>query len=175
MSNLSAATHKSKYAAALVVFSSALCASRLDAANTELFRVERNTNSNYVRYDARTRADGSLDPKAPLTAYWILPAEKGRREGLSWLEEKLAYGFSVARSPDGYSVTLVAFDRRRLAVRRGAASWQAEIEIQGKPAILRRIWVQASETVLGPRVEWIELTGVDRATQGLLSERIVNR
>jgi hypothetical protein len=156
------------------VLVSVFCTSRIDAANTELFRVERSTNNNYVRYDARTRADGSLDPKTPMIAYWILPSEKGRREGLTWLEEKVAYGFSAARVPDGYTVTLVAFDRRKLAIRRGAASWHAEVTIQGKPAILRRIWVQASDTVLGPRVDRIELTGVDRATRELLSERIDN-
>jgi hypothetical protein len=175
VSNLSAARNQNEHAAAAIVLAAVFCSSRIDAANTELFRVERNTNGNYVRYDARTRADGTLDPKAPVTAYWILPAEKGRREGLSWLEEKLAYGFSVTRAPDGFTVTLIAFDQRRVAIRRGAASWHAEVAIQGKPAVLRRIWVQASETVLGPHVEWIELSGVDRASQAALTERIVNR
>ena len=32
----------------------------------------------------------------PVVAYWVLLAEDGRRDGLSWLELQLAYGFSVA-------------------------------------------------------------------------------
>jgi hypothetical protein len=152
-----------------------LLAARVDAANAELFRIERNTNENYVRYDVRLRSDGSLDPKAPVTAYWILPSENGRREGLTWLEEKLAYGFSLKRSTDGLSLSLVAFEARSVAIRRVAASWRAEITIGGKRALLKRIWVQTTGTVLGPRVDWIELTGIDVRSNETVSERIINR
>jgi hypothetical protein len=153
----------------------ALSSLRTDAANIELFRVERNTNANYVRYDARVQADGTLDPKSPITAYWILPAERGKREGLTWLEEKLAYGFSVSRRDDGFSVTLIAFDRRRVAIRRSATSWRAEVQIAGHRAVLRRIWVQVADSLLGPHVEWVELTGLDERSNQVVSERIANQ
>jgi hypothetical protein len=44
-----------------------------------LFIVERSKNANVVHYDARLTADGKLDPKEPVTAYWVLLAEDGRR------------------------------------------------------------------------------------------------
>jgi hypothetical protein len=158
-------------AAAVILF----CSARIDAASTELFRIERNTNANYVRYDARIRDDGSLDPRAPVSAYWVLPGEKGRREGLSWLEEKLAYGFSVTRTHDGYALALTAFDERKLALRRGESSWRAEVIIAGKHAVLQKIWVQVSGTVLGPHVDWVELHGRDTRSKDRISERIVNQ
>jgi len=35
-----------------------------------LFIIERNKNANVVHYDARLTADGKLDPKEPVIAYW---------------------------------------------------------------------------------------------------------
>src|SRR4030043_353480 len=74
-----------------------------------LFIIERSKNANVVHYDARLTADGKLDPKEPVIAYWILLAEDGRRKGLSWIEKKMAYGFTIKpdRSVKGYKMTLV--------------------------------------------------------------------
>jgi hypothetical protein len=60
-----------------------------------LFTIERSKNANVVHYDARLTADGELDPKEPVIAYWIRLAEDGRREELSWIEKKKAYGFTI--------------------------------------------------------------------------------
>ena len=53
-----------------------------------LFIIERSKNANVVHYDARLTADGKLDPKEPVIAYWVLLAGNGRREKLSWIEKK---------------------------------------------------------------------------------------
>ena len=64
-----------------------------------LFIIERSKNANVVHYDARLTADGKLDPKDPVIAYWVLSAEDGRREELSWIEKKKAYGFDIKPAP----------------------------------------------------------------------------
>ena len=60
-----------------------------------LFIIERSKNANVVHYDARLTADGNLDPKEPVIAYWVLLAKDGGREKLSWIEKKKAYGFTI--------------------------------------------------------------------------------
>jgi len=75
-----------------------------------LFIIERSKNANVVHYDARLTADGKLDPKQPVIAYWIMLAKEGRREELSWIEKKKAHGFHIKPDPsvNGYKMTVVA-------------------------------------------------------------------
>jgi hypothetical protein len=101
-------------------------------------------------------------------------ATNGGREGLSWLERKVAYGFTTLREPQGLGLKLVAFDRRVLHVPRVDGKFRAELAILGRPARLERIWVQVERAFLGPHVRWIDLHGVDLVTGKPLVERISN-
>ncbi|MDR0486144.1 MAG: DUF4833 domain-containing protein, partial [Elusimicrobiota bacterium] len=49
------------------------------AESSNLFRIERNKNANIVVYDAVLSADGTIDKKKPVDAYWILNAKDGKR------------------------------------------------------------------------------------------------
>ena len=69
-----------------------------------LFIIERSKNANVVHYDARLTADGKLDPKEPVIAYYVMLAEDGRRKELNWIEKKMAYGFDIEAGPVGRRV-----------------------------------------------------------------------
>jgi hypothetical protein len=164
-----------RFASALLLGLSFTWALPSFAESQELFRLERSTNRNAVRYDVRTLPSGALDPHEPVTAYWLLLAEDGRREGLTWLERSMAYGFHVSQASAGVDLRLVAFDRRIVHVRRKGDRFRAEVAIAGKEAVLRRIWVQVEGSLLGPKVRFIDLFGVDPQTGKSVVERIVNR
>jgi len=140
----------------------------------ELFRVERSTNRNVVEYDIRLLPDGNVDKQRPIDAYWRLLAEDGRREQLTWLEGQLAYGFSVEPRSDGFVLTLRPLAHRAVRVTKSGGHWRAAIKVSGKPAILRRVWVQAEGSLFGPRVRWVELHATDERTGEPLVERISN-
>ena len=74
-------------------------------------------------------------------------AEDGHREGLNFIEKLIAYGFSVdpAESGEGFTVVLKAKKDRpvKLTLRDGCPA--ALVTIAGRPALLRRIFVQAEE------------------------------
>lgn len=142
----------------------------------ELFRIGRSTNANEVVYLARRGADGTLDPDGPLRAEWHMLAEDGHREGLNFIEKLLAYGFSVDPAPGGggYEVILKAKKDRpvRLALRDGCPT--ATVTIAGRPAWLRRIFVQAEDGEgIIPSVAWADLEGVDPTTGARITERIL--
>ncbi len=142
---------------------------------TELFRIGRSTNANEVVYLARRDARGALDPDDPIEAQWHMLAEDGHREGLNFIEKLLAYGFSVdpAASGAGFVVVLKAKKDRpvKLALRDGCPA--ASVTIAGRPALLRRIFVQAEEGgSLIPSVEWADLEGVDPSTGAKITERV---
>jgi len=141
----------------------------------ELFTLARSTNANVVKYAVRTGRDGRLDLTNPLEAYWLMLAEDGRREELTWTERQLAYGFSVAAvRSDGFALRLAACAERALRVRALSGGFVAELPILRQSASLRRIFVQTEARALIPSVRYVELCGLT-ADRRPVVERIVPR
>jgi Domain of unknown function (DUF4833) len=140
-----------------------------------LFIIERNMNANVVHYDARLTADGELDPKEPVIAYWVRLAEDGRRKELSWLEKKKAYGFTIKPDPSvsGYTMTLVAVPERQITVKQEKDAVRAEAVIDGRLAVLEKIYINASSGLTGPKVHYIEVYGKDLQTGEERREKMV--
>ena len=145
------------------------------ASALPLFVIARSKNANVVHYDARIRAGGRLDPDEPMVAYWVMQAENGRRESLTWLERRLAYGFESSFDARGETlrVRLRAFSRRELQVRRDASGgYRAEMRIGDRPAVLERIFVCTDESSVTPSVRYLDLTGRAVADRARVAERI---
>ena len=140
-----------------------------------LFIIERNKNANVVHYDAQLTADGKLDPKGPVIAYWVMLAQDGKRKSLSWIEKKMAYGFKVKPDPsvNGYQMTIVAATQRSIAVKTVGSAVRAEIVIDGRPAILEKMYLNATEKLTGPTVHYLELYGKDVQTLEKRYEKVI--
>jgi hypothetical protein len=140
-----------------------------------LFIIERSKNANVVHYDAQLTADGKLDPKEPVIAYWVLLAKDGRREKLSWVEKKKAYGFTIKPDPsvNGYKMTLVAAPEKQIIVKKEKETVRAEAVIDGRPAVLEKMYINASDGLTGPKVQYIEVHGKDLQTGEKLREKMV--
>jgi hypothetical protein len=169
-----------------VSFSFAACAKQTekkpDTAGAQkktqpLFIIERSKNANVVHYDARLTADGKLDPNEPVIAYWVLLAKDGRREELNWIEKKKAYGFIIKpdSSVNGYKMTLVSVPQGQITVKKDGDAVRAERAIDGHPAVLEKIYINASDGLLGPKVHYIELHGKDIKTGEKRFQKIVQK
>ena len=139
-----------------------------------MFTLARTKNANVIKYAVRVDRDEHLDRKNPIEAYWLMRAEDGRREELTWTERRLAYGFSVSRvSQDGLILRLSACATRDLHVRPTLAGYRAELDISGQRAFLQRIFVRTDEGSLIPRVRYVEISGVTSDGQRV-QERIAH-
>jgi hypothetical protein len=146
------------------------------APDRRLFVITRSKNANVVRYDARVGQDGRLDLREPVDAYWIMAAEDGRRERLTWLEREFAYGFKVTTPvrAAGFKMRLTAFDARALSVERDAgARYRVCFSIAGRRAVLRRIHVQTDERGVTPTVKHVDLFGVSAVDGSSVHERFI--
>jgi hypothetical protein len=146
------------------------------AKNTRpLFVIERSTNKNVVHYDAQLTRDGSLDPKEPVIAYWVMLANGGHREELTFLEKQLGLGFTI--QPDssgrGYRMALAADRQREITVYQKGDQVGAEIMISGRLALLRKVHVNLTEGFVLPTVNSIELFGRDLTSGDDRYEKIV--
>ena len=142
-----------------------------------LFIIERSKNANVVHYDAQLTADGKLDSNEPVIAYWVLLAEDGRREKLNWIEKKKAYGFHIKLDPsvNGYKMTIVAVPQGQITVKKDGDAIRAELVIDGRPAVLEKIYINATDGLLWPKVHYIELYGKDLKTGEKRYQKIVNK
>ena len=142
-----------------------------------LFFLQRSSNSNTVVYDANLTPDGKLDPERPVEVYWLRYNTTGERRALNFIERHLAYGVESRPADDGegaFTVNIVAFKERRLLVfldEEGRV--RATTTIAGRPARLRRLFVEVVEGSLLPAVVHVDIFGEDAKTGAALHERFV--
>jgi len=174
------------FAVTTVLFSSVSCAKqnekKPDPAGAQkktqpLFIIERSKNANVVHYDAQLTAAGEIDPNEPVIAYWVMLAADGHREELNWIEKKKAYGFHIKPDPsvNGYKMTVVAVPQGQITVKKDGDAIRAELVIDGRPAVLEKIYINASDGLLGPKVHYIELYGKDLKTGEKRYQKIENK
>ncbi len=144
--------------------------------SNSLFYLQRNKNSNTVMYEANLTPDGKLDPKKPVSVYWIRYTEGGVIKELNWIQRWLAYGVDFEPAKDGsgnFVITPVALKHRRITVtvdKDGKAN--AFMMMNGKYARLNRIYAQALETSWLPTVKFVQMKGEEIKTKQEVYEYI---
>ena len=141
----------------------------------KLFVITRTTNKNEVHYDAQVTKEGKLKPDEPVLAYWILHEKGGKREKLSFMERKKAYGFSIAPEAGGESfrMTIVPYKARPIRVHMKDGKARPEMVIDGKPAYLKKLHIDVTEGIVMPTVNFVELFGEDAKSGQPRREKIV--
>lgn len=139
-----------------------------------LFTIERSLNANVVHYDAKIAADGRLDPREPIVAYWVMAAEDGRRQPLNLLERTKAYGFFTRPEDpdDSLGMFLVSNRRREIQIRHQGGIVHAETTIGNCHAYLQKIFITTRKSLLIAVPEVAEMFGVDVATGTACSEKV---
>jgi hypothetical protein len=141
----------------------------------KLFVITRTTNKNEVHYDAQATKEGKLKPDEPVVAYWIMVEKGGKREKLSFLERKKAYGFSISPEAGGESfrMVIVPYKARPIRVHMKDGKARAEMAIDGKPAYLKKLHIDVTEGIVMPTINFVELFGEDAKTGQPRREKIV--
>jgi len=137
-----------------------------------LFHIERSKNKNIVCYDINTDKTGVPDEKKPLSVYWINREEHpGRRGELSFIQEKLAYGYTVLGNQSGIiTIELNATKNRKITIEHNGQKYFCRIEINKQPAVLQKIYVK-TKTSNSLQVEYVDLHGFDLVTGSSVTER----
>ncbi len=126
-----------------------------------LFHIARSINRNLVCYDVNTTSDGKLNTSKPINVYWINREERmGEKNGLNFFQRKMAYGYKVVdEGDDSSTVTLTAYSGCRLKICRQGTGYVCRTTINGKPSILKYIYVKVSDH--NPiSADYIELHGI---------------
>lgn len=140
-----------------------------------LFYLQRDPNANTICYTLNYNKYGELDAGNPVKIFWIKYAEKGERKELSYLQKKLAYGVTVLRQgKDRYEIKPVAYPHRSFFLKKDNCNqYQVFTTISNKDCTLKRVFIRILGGLpLSPKVQYIELHGIEFATGNPISERL---
>ena len=142
----------------------------------ELFSIERSKNRNVLKYEVKVAQQGKPDQEQPVSAHWVMHEEGGRREALSWFEQRFAYGWEILGpvAAEGFVMKLSVFAQRPIRVVQRRGEYRALVQVRDRPAFLDRVFVKTKEGGAIPKVLYVELHGRDAASGKPVSERITN-
>jgi hypothetical protein len=134
----------------------------------QLLYLQRTPNPNTIVIELNDK-DGVPDADNPVHVFWLRYTEQGggRHAELSYIQRTFAYGVKTRRlGPEKFELHFVSFKKYSMYLIKAAdQKYHVFADINGKPAILRRIFVEIhGGSFWSPHVEYIELTGTDPAT-----------
>lgn len=139
-----------------------------------LFSISWNLTSNYVQYDARLK-DGKVDPKEPVTAYWIMNRTDGHHEALTLIERLKGYGFTIhpGSAPDTFDMVVVSVKKKTLHIAHNGDQFEVTLSIGNcETARLTQARVQAHWWHFVAVGDYVDLTGTDVKTGAECRERV---
>ena len=144
-----------------------------------LFYIQRTKNTNAIVYEVNRLSDGKINTIDPVKVYWINYASDSTTSELSLIQRKYAYGISVKqynKQKNSFILQLVAYKKRNIFLLPSGNEkhFIALMNINGKLAELKRVFVAISGgTFWFPKVDYIELSGIDPYTKQKTVERFV--
>lgn len=122
-----------------------------------LFHFERSINDNIVCYDINLDGD-KLNMKKPLYIYWANLRNPYEDTGeINFMQRTVAFGFKIDQRGDN-EVTghLTASNKLSIRICKYQGRWVAMCTIQGKQAILKRMYVKMKSAV---KAEYVDAFG----------------
>lgn len=142
------------------------------SSSETLFKLKRTTNSNEVLYQFN-HTNCIPDAKNPIHPFWIMRTKNGRKEELTDMEKKRAYGVIIKSITENEVLfSLKAVPDRVLTVKCTAKKPVALILINGKLSTLKNVFVKIKKGGIIPSVESISLKGYDLITYETVEEVI---
>jgi hypothetical protein len=144
-----------------------------------LFYIQRSKNTNAIVYEVNRKPDGKINADDPVKIYWLRYATDSTTADLTFIQRKYAYGIEskpYKNGQDAFVIQLVSYRKKNIFLlpTSGGKSYSAFININGKVAELKRIFVATSGgTFWFPKVDYIELSGIDPVTRQKTIERFV--
>lgn len=126
-----------------------------------LFYIQHNRNHNTFVYDANLKGK-ALDADEPIDVYRITYTKGGKKEGLSAIQRRMAYGVTCSKMKNGhYEFCLVSFPGKKLYLKPGTdGKYIVTTTINGKDMVLDRVFLSMkNDSVLNPELEYAEFCG----------------
>ena len=144
----------------------------------QLFYVQRSPNSNTVVYTAKLDAQGNLDSRTPVEAFWRKFNIDGSKQPLNMLERMMAYGVKLDPHKPGQPITftIAALPERKLTLALDSQNRpEATMLIGGRIVKVAYVYLQVVEGGLMPSVPSLDILGTDLASGKAIHEHLIQK
>jgi len=142
----------------------------------QLFYLQRDPNTNTIIYELNVGKSGDPDEQQPVLAYWIRYGEDGKKQELSYIQRKFAYGIQSRQlGKDHYELRFVSHKKLPLYLQRSGPDKKFHIyaTVNDKRVQIERIFVRiVGGSFWLPNVRYVEITGFNAETNDPVTERI---
>lgn len=142
----------------------------------QLFYLQRDPNLNTLIYELNLGKDGEVDREEPVLAYWIRYGEGGKKQDLSYVQRKFAYGVqSKELGKDHFEIRFVSHKKLPLYLLRSEEDkkFHIYVTVNNRKLQLERVFVRIEGgTFWLPNVRYVELKGKDVTDDSVIVERI---
>jgi len=141
-----------------------------------LFNVGRSKDANEIFYDINLNSSGELNVENPIAIYWIKKTDGNKKEPLTWIQKKYAYGINfLSINHSRATFQFVSYSERTLTLKKSKnGNFKVYLLSNNKEIEIKRIFVQIDGgTFWFPAVSKIEINGYD-ANTGLPEIEIIN-
>ena len=142
----------------------------------QLFYLQRNSNKNTIVCDLNL-VNGALNKTEPVHVYWIRYSDQGQRQELSYIQRTFAYGIQsrALANGDGYEMHFVSSKKHSFYLLKSAGDnkYSVYTTVNSKKVILKRIFIKLNGgSFWMPKVEYVEIKGVDAANGKEITDRL---
>jgi len=144
--------------------------------SNQLFYLQRDPNTNTIICELNVDRDGEVNKNEPIKVYWIRFGENGKKEDLSYIQRKFAYGIQTKSiGDDQYELRFVSHKKLPLYLMKSAEDkkYHVYVTVNKKKIQLDRIFVRIEGGSFWlPNVKYVELKGINTANKTQIIERI---
>ncbi|MBE0663360.1 MAG: DUF4833 domain-containing protein [Bacteroidales bacterium] len=143
--------------------------------SSALFQIGRSRDANEIHYVASLDCEGNLVAENPVDIYWIRHTEGGRREPLTWVQNKYAYGIKYLEISSQKAVfQFVSYPSRTFSIQKSdQGRYNVYTSFENRKFALTRIFVQIENgSFWFPQITRVELSGIDEQTRQYIVESI---
>lgn len=132
-----------------------------------LFYVQRTINANTIVYTLNQDAEGNLNEKEPIKAYWIKYTQGGKEDPLTYVQKNYAYGVKstlLDKESKSYSFQFVSYHKKQFYLIKSPADNKYHVYgyVNDKLTILNKILVKIDGgTFWVPNVKHVEVKAFD--------------
>ena len=142
----------------------------------QLFYLQRTSNKNTIVCDLNI-VNGALNTDDPVHVYWIRYSDQGQRQELSYIQRTFAYGIKATALANngGYVMHFVSYKKYLLYLVKSAADnkYRVYTTVNSKTVVLNRIFIKINGgSFWSPKVEYVEIKGIDPANGKEITDRL---
>ncbi|WP_316821034.1 DUF4833 domain-containing protein [Pedobacter gandavensis] len=142
----------------------------------QLFYLQRDPNTNTIIYELNVNGRGEVNKNEPILVYWLRYDDNDEKKDLSYIQRKFAYGIQTKEiAKDQWEIRFVSHKKIPMYLMQSKEDqkYHVYVTVNNKKIELSKIFVRIEGGSFWlPNVKYVELTGINTATDTPVVERI---